>query len=100
MPMKPRDPEFDALGQIARSAARTKIVRYLHEHPDSYFAAILDATEGSAGSLGRHLRDLEAASIVVADLPPDLRRGRSARWSVDAVHLRHLIQRFQDELVP
>ena len=98
--MKPRDPEFDALGQIARSADRTKIVRYLHESPGSYFAAILEATAGSAGSLGKHLRDLEAAGIVVADLPPELRRGRSARWSVDAAHLKRLLARFQDELIP
>jgi ArsR family transcriptional regulator len=99
VPMKPRDPEFDAIGQIARSAGRTKIVRYLHEHPGSYFASILEATDSTPGSLGRHLRDLEAEGIVVADLPMELRRGRSARWSIDEERLRALLCRFQEELL-
>ena len=99
MAMKPRDVEFDALGQIARSSDRTKIVRYLRRHPGTYFAAIVAGSGVNGGSLSKHLSELEKQGIVVADLSRSERRGRAARWSIDDERLRALLRRFQDELL-
>lgn len=99
MTPRDRDAEFYALGQIARSCDRTKIVRYLREYPGSYFAAIIAGTGINSTSLGKHLRDLEGQGVVVADLPMDERRGRSARWSIDLKRLRRILARFEKELL-
>jgi len=93
------DEDIDALGQIARSADRTAVVRHLSTHPGDYFGAIHKATGISVGSLGKHLRDLEAAGIIVGDLPLEQRKGRTVRYHVDDKRLRTLVKKLERRLL-
>ncbi|WP_159796651.1 helix-turn-helix domain-containing protein [Puerhibacterium puerhi] len=100
MPLKPSDDsDVDALGQLARSSDRILLVRHLRAHPGDYFASILETTGISSGSLAKYLHELEAQGIVTGDLPPEHRRGRTVRWSVDDERLRALIAHFEQAIL-
>lgn len=99
MAKTPRDAELYALSQIARSCDRTKIVRYLRENKGIYFSAIVAGTSINPTSLGKHLSELERQGILVADIAPEERRGRSVRWSVDVARLRRILARLERELL-
>lgn len=93
--MASKDDELDALGQIARSDGRTAVVQYVRRHPGAYFSVIQEATGIPVGSLGKHLRDLETAGVVTGDLPPDVRAGRTVRYTVDDGRLRALLRKLE-----
>lgn len=95
----PLDDELDALGQIARSVDRMAVVRHLRKQPGDYFGAIQRSTKIATGSLGKHLRDLEAAGIIVGDLPLEQRKGRTVRYRVDDKRLRAIIKKLERRLL-
>ncbi|PPF91334.1 hypothetical protein C5C03_00480 [Clavibacter michiganensis] len=64
-----------------------EIVRYLVDHPDSYYGQIQEATGIRTATLTRHLVRLEAAGTITGDLPAGSRgRGRALRYSANPVH--------------
>lgn len=91
-------PSLDALASLAKLPA-AKIVRYLVEHPNSYYGQIQEATEIPTASVTRYLLDLEANGIVAGDLPLDGRRGRSVRYSVQADYITATLERIRAELL-
>lgn len=91
-------PSLDALASLAKLPA-AKIVRYLVEHPNSYYGQIQEATEIPTASVTRYLQDLEANGIITGDLPVDARRGRSVRYSVQADYITATLERIRAELL-
>ncbi|GED11337.1 ArsR/SmtB family transcription factor [Cellulosimicrobium cellulans] len=100
MPYKSPDDDLDSLGQIARSDDRIAVVRHLRKKPaENYFGAIQKGTGIATGSLGKHLRELEAAGVIQGDLPQQERHGRYVRYQLDDKRVRQLLKKFERVLL-
>lgn len=95
----PPDADLDAIGQIARSAQRLAVVRYLRSNPDGYLGAIQEGTGIPGPSLAPHLRELEAQGIIRGDLPATQRRGRTVRYHLDSDRLTELLEHLRAQLL-
>jgi DNA-binding MarR family transcriptional regulator len=91
-------PALDAIASLAKLPA-AKIVRYLVDHPESFYGQIQEATEIPTASVTRYLQDLEANGIIAGDLPLDARRGRSVRYTVRADYITATLERIRTELL-
>lgn len=77
--------------EVLGSSARLELLRFIAKNPGSHFGRISDGVPGlGQTSLGRHLRALEDAGVVNVDLPPEERRGRSPRYTIESGRLDEL----------
>ena len=90
---------MDALGQIARSAQRLAVVRYLRTHPGGYLGAIQEGTGIPGTSIAPHLLELEAQGIIAGDLAPGQRRGRTVRYHLDEERLKQLLDHLHKQML-
>lgn len=75
--------EVEAVVDVLGSLPRSKILHELGTGPKTT-AALAETVRTSGVSVLRHLRDLEAAGLVEADVPPGERSGRrNVQWSVN-----------------
>lgn len=91
----PRAGERPALVDVAievlGSSARLELLRFIAENPGAHYGRITEGVPGlGQTSRGRHLRALEDAGVVSVDLPPEERRGRSPRYTIEAARLDEL----------
>lgn len=89
---------LDSLATLAKQPA-AKIVRYLVDHPDSYFGQIQEATDVPTATATRYLAELEAHGFIVGDIPSELRRGRSVRYTVNAERIGEALDQARRELL-
>lgn len=90
----------DAAAILARTGHR-QLIRYLVDHPDSYYGDIKDATGASVSSLTRDLRQLETIGVVRPDVeqPIGARRGRAPRYRVDEERVRAILSELRLSLL-
>ncbi|MFF7684133.1 hypothetical protein ACFZA2_15400 [Microbacterium sp. NPDC007973] len=90
----------DAAAILARTGHRD-LIRYLVDHPDSYYGDIKDATGAAVSSLTRDLRQLEAIGVVHTDVdrPLGARRGRAPRYRVDVDRIDTLLTDLRASLI-
>lgn len=81
---------YDTVGNRARG----KIVSLLSAAGSMSTAELMDELDTDRSYVIKHLNELEAQNLVVADTPPGQRRGRVLRWSVDPERRDALIAEF------
>lgn len=92
--------DLDAAVAVYGNRARLAILRYLATHGPALRVDIADATGTATPTLAAHLAELEKAGVVSVDLPAEQRRGRSARYAIEADTLRHLLTVMQGYVFP
>lgn len=78
-----------AIHHVIGSGTRLAVLRYLLDNPASTRQQIAADTGISVPAAGVALRELAEHGYVDADIPPELRKGRSPQYSV---HRRRVIE--------
>ena len=81
---------YDTVGNRVRG----KIVSLLSAAGSMSTAELMDELGIDRSYVIKHLNELEAQKLVVADTPPGQRRGRMLRWSVNPERREALIEEF------
>ena len=86
--------EVEEIIETIGNRARAQVLHELAAGGPATAPELARRLGSNRASLGAHLKALEAAGLVDADVPPGQRQGRAVRWSVndDRVqgHLRRL----------
>lgn len=91
--VRPSDqPEImDAYISAFGNRARITIIKYLQTNGPSLRIDIAKETDLPNPTLGHHLSELERVGVVKGDLPPEMRRGRTMRYSLDPQRIAELL---------
>ena len=79
---------------LVASEARLAIILHLHAHPDSTRADITKAMGFGHQTVYAHLRDMEVAGLIDADVPVEDRHGRTVHYRLRAERLRAQVKEF------
>lgn len=92
--VRPEDqsPEIDRFISVFGNRARLSIIRFLQANGPSLRIDISEALDMAKPTLGHHLAELEELGVLNADLPPERRRGRTVRYSVNQGAVDELLQ--------
>lgn len=85
----------DSLGA---NRARIAIIVHLHDHPGSTRGEITAAMAIGHQTVYSHLQTLEADDLVVTDVPPAERHGRTIRYWLRSKKLRGQLQALLEHL--
>lgn len=84
-------PEVEAIIDVIGNRAREAIVRHLALHGPAPTVTLQDVAGTGRAATVRHLRTLEAAGLVRADIPAEHRSGHTPTWHLNRAELeRHL----------
>lgn len=79
--------------KLTSSQERLRILAYLAEQDREVISAdISEATGIKATTLGRMLRELEDAGFIHADLPPNRRKGRTLRYTLNRAAITDVLK--------
>lgn len=79
-------------------ATRVHVLRALALHGPATAPELARELNADRAGLHQHLRNLEEAGLVHADLPPEERRGRTVRWSADPQRVAAAVRKLGDYL--
>ena len=82
---------MDAYMSAFGNRARITIIKYLQTNGASLRVDIAQETGLPNPTLGHHLSELERVGVVKGDLPPEMRRGRTMRYSIDPQRVDELL---------
>ena len=71
--------------------SRNEILRFLTANGPSTRGDIVAAVSASEPSVAKHLTALEDAGVVIVDVEPGRRHGRSPRYSANAARIKELL---------
>jgi len=89
----PNDGQFDdvlSAMQVLGNTVNIRIVQFLAKRENAHLGEIIEGTGLKRPTLGIHLRQLEEIRVIKADLPPELRHGRSISYSIDKERIQSL----------
>lgn len=84
--------EIDRFISVFGNRARLSIIRYLQAHGPALRIDIAEALNIAKPTLGHHLAELEELGALTVDLPPERRRGRTVRYSINNSVVDELLQ--------
>lgn len=82
---------MDAFMSAFGNRARITIIKYLQTNGPSLRVDIATETGLPNPTLGHHLAELESVGVVKGDLPSEMRRGRTMRYSVNPQRIEELL---------
>jgi DNA-binding transcriptional ArsR family regulator len=85
---------YDTVGNRVRG----KIVSLLSAAGSMSTAELMERLDMDRSYVIKHMKELEAAGLVVADRPREQRRGRVLQWSVNPERREEMIAAFADFL--
>ncbi|MCA4132652.1 helix-turn-helix transcriptional regulator [Arthrobacter sp. M4] len=71
--------------------SRNEILRYLSAHGPATRGDIVSAVSAGEPSVAKHLTALEEAGVIVVDVEPGRRHGRSPRYSANTNRIKELL---------
>jgi DNA-binding transcriptional ArsR family regulator len=71
--------------------SRNEILRFLASNGPATRGDIVEAVSASDPSVAKHLTALEDAGVVIVDVEPGRRHGRSPRYSANLVRIKELL---------
>ncbi|WP_367302633.1 ArsR/SmtB family transcription factor [Subtercola boreus] len=86
----PRSAEVEQAVKVFGNRTSLGIIRYLATIDRANYGALCKALSASDAAISTHLRALEAAAVVVGDIPSGERIGRSVNYSLDPERVRVL----------
>lgn len=81
---EPRSEEIDVAVNVLGNRINVAIVRFLAGRRSANMGTLQKALDINRVSLGAHLNEMEQYGVIVCDLPPEERRGRSVNYSLNA----------------
>jgi DNA-binding transcriptional ArsR family regulator len=72
--------------------SRNEILRFLTANGPATRGDIVAAVSAGEPSVAKHLPALEDAGVVIVDVAPGRRHGRSPRYSANAVRIKELLE--------
>lgn len=72
--------------------SRNEILRFLTANGPATRGDIVAAVSAGEPSVAKHLAALEDAGVVIVDVEPGRRHGRSPRYSANAVRIKQLLE--------
>ena len=99
----PEDPAWTCDLEAAISAfgnrGHNEIIRYLNMNGPVPRGDIVDAVSASEASVAQYLIALEKTGVILVDVAPGRRHGRSPRYSVDDHRVTELLDALKDYLL-
>jgi DNA-binding transcriptional ArsR family regulator len=92
----PRSIDVEHAVKVFGNRTSLGIIRYLAGVDRANYGTMCKALTASDAAISTHLRGLEAAAVVVADLPAGERVGRSVNYSLDPARVRVLSDVLRD----
>jgi DNA-binding transcriptional ArsR family regulator len=86
----PRSEEVEQAVKVFGNRTSLGIIRHLSSVDRANYGALCKALLVSEAAISTHLRALEAAAVIVGDLPAGERKGRSVNYSLDSERVRVL----------
>lgn len=86
----PRSASVEQAVKVFGNRTSLGIIRHLATTDRANYGALCKALSVSEAAISTHLRALEAATVVVGDIPAGERMGRSVNYSLDADRVRVL----------
>jgi DNA-binding transcriptional ArsR family regulator len=71
--------------------SRNEILRFLTSNGPATRGDIVEAVSASDPSVAKHLTALEDAGVVIVDVEPGRRHGRSPRYSANPIRIKELL---------
>jgi DNA-binding transcriptional ArsR family regulator len=84
--------EVDLSVEVFGNRFNIDIVRFLAHVDRAQLSDLLEGTGIQRGTLSLHLKELEQVGVIVGDLAPDRRRGKSVNYSLDKARLEELFR--------
>lgn len=84
--------EVEAIIETIGNRARAQVLHELATQGQATAPELAHHLGSNRATTGAHLKALEAAGLVRADIPEGQRQGRAVRWTIDAERVDHYLR--------